>query len=72
VAHVSTEPSRGNSAFDFFTVPTLTFGVPHCFFVIEHHRRRILHFNVTAHPTSDCYLAVGASRPTTGPSFSIP
>ena len=23
------------------------------FFVIEHHRRRILHFNVTAHPTSD-------------------
>ena len=25
----------------------------HCFFVIEHARRRILHFHVTAHPNSD-------------------
>ncbi len=41
------------AAFDFFTVPTLTFGVLYCFFVIEHGRRRILHFNVTAHPNSD-------------------
>lgn len=41
------------AAFDFFTVPTLTFRVLYCFFVIEHHRRRILHFNVTTHPTSD-------------------
>jgi putative transposase len=40
------------AAIDFFTVPTLTFGVLYCFFVIDHHRRRILHFNVTAHPTS--------------------
>jgi hypothetical protein len=39
------------AAFDFFTVPTLTFGVLYCFFVIEHHRRRILHFNTTAHPS---------------------
>jgi transposase InsO family protein len=37
---------------DFFTVPTLTFGVLHCFFVIAHDRRRILHCNVTRHPTS--------------------
>ena len=41
------------AAFDFFTVPTMTFGVLYCFFVIEHERRRILHFNATAHPTSD-------------------
>jgi transposase InsO family protein len=41
------------AAFDIFTVSTLTFRVLHCFFVIEHHRRRILHFNATAHPTSD-------------------
>src|SRR5262249_56717819 len=40
-------------AFDFFTVPTLSFRVLYCFFVIEHHRRRILHFNATAHPTSN-------------------
>ena len=41
------------AAFDFFTVPTLTFRVLYCFFVIEHHRRQILHFNVTAHPTHE-------------------
>ena len=40
------------AAMDFFTVPTLTFGVLHCFFVIAHDRRRILHFNVTMHPSS--------------------
>jgi putative transposase len=40
------------AAMDFFTVPTITFGVLYCFFVISHDRRRILHFNVTRHPTS--------------------
>jgi len=40
------------AAMDFFTVPTITFGVLYCFFVISHDRRRILHFNVTKHPTS--------------------
>jgi putative transposase len=39
-------------AFDLFTVPTVTFQVLYCFFVIEHGRRWILHFNVTRHPTS--------------------
>ena len=37
---------------DFFTVPTLTFGVLYCFFVIAHDRRRILHCNVAKHPSS--------------------
>jgi putative transposase len=40
------------AAMDFFSVPTITFGVLYCFFVIGHDRRRILHFNVTRHPTS--------------------
>jgi len=40
------------AAMDFFTVPTLTFGVLYCFFIIAHDRRRILHFNVTSTPTS--------------------
>jgi putative transposase len=40
------------TAMDFFTVPTLTFRVLYCFFIIEHDRRKILHFNVTEHPTS--------------------
>ena len=40
-------------AFDFFTVPTLTFQLLYCFFVIEHGRRQILHFNITRHPTAE-------------------
>jgi putative transposase len=40
------------AAMDFFTVPTITFGVLYCFFIISHDRRRILHVNVTMHPTS--------------------
>jgi putative transposase len=40
------------AAMDFFSVPTITFGVLYCFFVLGHDRRRILHFNVTRHPTS--------------------
>ena len=40
------------AAMDFFSVPTLTFGVMYCFFVIAHDRRRILHCNVTRHPTT--------------------
>src|SRR6516164_7509187 len=40
-------------AFDLFTVPTATFRVLYSFFVIEHARRRILHFNVTRHPSAD-------------------
>ena len=41
------------AAFDFFTVPTVTFQLLYCFFVIEHGRRRILRFNVTDHPTAE-------------------
>jgi putative transposase len=40
------------AAMDFSTVPTLSFGVLYCFFVIAHDRRRILHCQVTGHPTS--------------------
>ena len=40
------------AAMDFFSVPTITFSVLYVFFVIGHDRRRILHFNVTRHPTS--------------------
>ena len=40
------------AAMDFFTVPTITFSVLYCFFLIGHDRRRILHCNVTRHPTS--------------------
>ena len=38
---------------DFFTVPTLRFQVLYVFLVLAHDRRRILHCNVTAHPTAE-------------------
>jgi putative transposase len=44
------------AAMDFFAVPTVTFGMLYCFFVIGHNRRRILHVGVTRHPTS-CWVA---------------
>ncbi|PYU20867.1 MAG: hypothetical protein DMG30_19615 [Acidobacteria bacterium] len=40
------------AAMDFFTVPTVTFRLLYCFFVIGPDRRRILHINVTRPPTS--------------------
>ena len=38
---------------DFFTVPTIRFQVLYLFLVLARDRRRILHFNVTAHPTAE-------------------
>jgi hypothetical protein len=39
-------------AVDFFAVPTLTYRILFVFVVLAHARRRILHLNVTRHPTS--------------------
>ena len=38
---------------DFFTVPTIRFQVLYVFLVVAHDRRRIVHFNVTEHPTAE-------------------
>ena len=38
---------------DFLVVPTVSFRVLDVFVVLTHHRRRLLHFNVTANPTSE-------------------
>src|ERR1700745_3959228 len=40
------------AAMDFFTVPTVTFQLLYCFFIISHERRQIVHVNVTRHPSS--------------------
>jgi putative transposase len=40
------------AAMDLFVVPTITFRLVYGFFVIHHDRRRILHANVTEHPTA--------------------
>jgi hypothetical protein len=38
---------------DFFTVPTATFRVLFVLIMLAHDRRRIVHFNVTDHPTAE-------------------
>jgi transposase InsO family protein len=38
---------------DFFTVPTVTFRILFVFLVLSHDRRRIVHFNVTVHPSAE-------------------
>jgi putative transposase len=40
------------AAMDFFTVPTVTFQLLYCFFIMSRERRQIVHVNVTRHPTS--------------------
>jgi hypothetical protein len=42
----------GLVAMDFFTVPTVSFGLLWVFVVLHHERRRILHFAVTDHPNA--------------------
>ena len=39
-------------ACDFFTVPTASFKVLFVFILLAHERRRIVHFNITEHPTA--------------------
>jgi len=43
---------RGLVSLDFFTVPTARLRVLFVLVVLAHHRRRVVHFNVTEHPTA--------------------
>jgi len=43
----------GIVATDFFTVPTVRLRVLFVFIVLEHQRRKVLHFGVTEHPTAE-------------------
>jgi putative transposase len=38
---------------DFFTVPTVQLRVLFVFIVLVHERRRVIHFNITEHPTAE-------------------
>ena len=51
-AHLLENHAQQLVSIDFFTVPTIRFQVLYVFLVLAHDRRRILHFNVTAHPTA--------------------
>jgi putative transposase len=39
-------------ALDLFVVPTVTYKVLFVLLILAHHRRRVVHFNVTEHPTA--------------------
>jgi hypothetical protein len=41
------------ASMDFFIVPTATFRVLFVFIVLSHDRRRVMHFNVTDHPSEE-------------------
>jgi len=43
---------RAMVSIDFLTVPTVTFRVLYVLVVLAHDRRRVVHFNVTEHPTA--------------------
>jgi putative transposase len=44
--------AKGILACDFFVTVTATFRLLHVFVVVHHGSRRLVHFNVTAHPTA--------------------
>ena len=43
---------HGITAMDFFVVPTVGFRLLYVWFIIDHGRRRIVHFDVTTNPTA--------------------
>ena len=45
--------ARASIACDFYVAVTSTFRVLYVLVVIEHHSRRLIHFNVTAHPIAE-------------------
>jgi len=57
--------AHGIIACDFLVVVTATFRLLYVFVVIEHHRRRLVHYNVTANPSSAWTLQ--QLRETAGP-----
>ncbi len=60
-------------AIDFVTVPTATFRILFCFVVLRHHRRTVVHFNVTANPTAQwtAQQMIEAFPEQTSPRFLI-
>jgi hypothetical protein len=58
---------------DFFTVPTAGLRVLFVLVVLAHHRRRVVHFNVTEHPTAHwtAQQIVDAFPNDTAPSYLL-
>ncbi len=60
-------------ALDFFTVPTAGLRVLFVLVVLAHHRRRVVHFNVTEHPTAHwtAQQLIDAFPDDSGPSYLL-
>jgi transposase InsO family protein len=58
---------------DFFTVPTARLRVLFVLVVLAHHRRRVVHFNVTEHPTAPwtAQQIVDAFPDESGPAYLL-
>jgi putative transposase len=58
---------------DFFTVPTARLRVLFVLIVLAHHRRRVVHFNVTEHPTAHwtAQQIIDAFPDDSGPSYLL-
>jgi hypothetical protein len=66
-------PTTSTFSLDFFTVPTARLRVLFVLVVLAHHRRRIVHFNVTEHPTAQwtAQQIVDAFPNDTAPSYLL-
>jgi len=51
-------PAQGIIVCDFFVAVTATFRLLYVFLVIEHRSRRLVNYNVTAHPSAVRTLCV--------------
>ena len=74
VAHLPTNHRFHLASIDFFRVPMATFAWLFVFVVLAHDRRRIVHLNVTAHPTAalSYLLSPLANSPRAGQGCSRP
>jgi transposase InsO family protein len=68
-----TAHARDIVAIDFFVVPTLTFHLLFVFVVLRHHRRELLHVNVTDHPSAvwTARQVIEAFPEETGPKYLL-
>ena len=68
-----TAHARDIVAIDFFVVPTLTFRLLFVFVVLRHHRRELLHVNVTDHPSAvwTARQVIEAFPEETGPKYLL-
>jgi transposase InsO family protein len=48
-----TNHADGLASIDLFVVPTATFRLLYAFIVLRHERRKVVHFDVTSHPTAN-------------------